>query len=110
MSRGPEPGSWQLYSKGVGFWHLFFMGVGGMKQELGSLTQDTKEPLFREDRGMDKEREAVARGRSRVGLFPRVLGLPAAGWEGKEGGEEVPLRAWSLGFCYLVLFALARLI
>lgn len=51
--------------------------------------------------------------RSRVGLcFPkRWCGLWAAGGEGrgKEGGEEAPLRAWSLSFPYLVLFALARL-
>lgn len=26
----------------------------------------------------------------------------------KEGGEEAPLRAWSLSFPYLVLLALAR--
>lgn len=43
-------------------------------------------------------------------MFPRVCGLPADGVGGEEGAEEVPLTAWSLGFCYLVLFALARLI
>lgn len=32
------------------------------------------------------------------------------GGRGKEGGEEGPLRSWSLSFHCLVLFALARLI
>lgn len=43
--------------------------------------------------------------------FLVCCGLSAdGGGRGKEGREEEPLRAWSLSFCYLVLFALARLL
>lgn len=36
---------------------------------------------------MDNEQEALARGRSRVGLFPRVLWTACTEWEG-EGGRR----------------------
>lgn len=38
-------------------------------------------------------------------LFPRELWTAYGSGEGKEGGQEAALRAWSLGFCHLVLSA-----
>lgn len=62
------------------------MGAGELQREFASgLTQT--QSLLPEGRGMDKEGEAVAPGRSRAGLWVlwTVCG-PGWGWGGRGGG------------------------
>lgn len=105
----PEPGVLFALFQRVGSKHLF-LGGGRDTARVGQPDSDTQESLFSEDREMD-EREAMAPGRSRVGFcFPVCCGLSEMGvGGGKREEKRSLLRAWSLSFCYLVLFALVRL-